>query len=271
MSFKVGQITSVSSITAGSVNIVGVGIVTYSNVYTASFTPGQYVCGNYTGGNLYVMADLDTAWINTLVQINANNQLPLATLQSSLTAAKYCAVKKGAKILVDEEKQCCEKDEALVMRTMNLIDSLRTCCIVPEGEIIDGRQAVYAFAVETLNLATHAVTVTIGTASYAFTTTSTNNTSTVASEIATYINSLYPQNYQYQAQSFGPNILVWGSDFDLSNGTAVSATITNGAFAAFLATQTLQEGTAKVLQGVNNITNTQIQLILGKLCQLCKN
>lgn len=268
MAFQVGQITSAISATTGSANIAGVGIVPTSIDALIPVILGQFVCGDYAGGTLYVLATLDTAWTGTMAQLNALSQISSASIQSSLNAGKCCAVKKGAKMLSDAEGQCCVEDEEEVQTMLNLIDSIS--CIVPEGEIISGRQAVYVWYIEALNNTTHDVVVTVGGATYAFTTTSSNNKTTIAAEIAAFINTFYPQNYSYQAKSFVGNILVWGNNFDVDNGTAVTATITDGVFVFPLPKQ-LDFGTAKALQPANAITNNSIQNILNKLCAICKN
>lgn len=267
--FKTGIVASVTSTTAGTVNIPGTGVVPYTTSPLNSLYPGGPVCGDYVAGTLSAAIPIDVAWITSLVQLNASNLLPLAKVKSSLLNAKCCAVKKGSDIISDEEKECCVEDLQSVEEMFNLADSIS--CIVPEGEIIGGRQAVYCWQIEVLNAATHNVVVTIGTASYSFTTTSSNNLTTIAAEIAAYINTLYPQNYPYQSASFQSSILVWGSNFDLDNGTAVNATITNGSFSTFPTAKQLDYGTAKVLQPANNISNNQITQILAKLCSLCKN
>lgn len=268
MSTKIGQIVSIATTTTGTVKVEGVGIRNYNGNASIPLTIGGYVLGSQTGaGNMGGMVPLDTPW--SLVSANANNLLSLAKVQSALISAKCCAVKKGVKLLADEERQVCVEDEENIETMFSLADSIS--CIVPEGEIIEGRQAVYAWNIETLNLATHNVTVTIGAAVYSFTTTSSNDKTVIAAEIAAYINTFYPQNYQYQAESFANFILIWANDFDLSNGTVVNATITNGAYDFYLTPKQLGDGTASVAQGANNITNNQIQQILSRLCALCKN
>lgn len=268
MATKIGQIESIATTTTGTVKVEGVGVRNYNGNASIPLTIGGYVLGSQTGlGNMGGMVPLDTPW--SLVQPNANNLLSLAKVQSALSAAKCCAVKKAVKILADEEKQVCVEDEEAIETMFSLADSIS--CIVPEGEIIEGRQAVFAWNIEVLNATTHDVTVTIGSVVYSFTTTSSNDKTVIAAEIAAYINTLYPQNYQYQAESFANYILIWANDFDLSNGTVVNATITDGAYDFYLTPKQLDNGTASVAQGANSITNTQIQQILSKLCTLCKN
>lgn len=259
--FQYGQI--VNSATA---KIPVTGNVPYT-VSGFSVSALQWVTGYYIAGNLYVLATLDNAW--GLTQINANNLLPLATLNTSLLSAGCCAVNKAVINIENAETLCCTDKETEIETMLDLTDSIS--CIVPEGEIIGGKQAIYVWSIEALLLNTHNITVTIGNVTYLFTSSSTDNMSVVASEIASYINTFFPQNYPYQAQSFAENILVWGNNFDADNGTLVDATITDGAYNFFIIPKQLAFGTSKVLQGQNNITNNDLQLILNRLCSICQS
>lgn len=263
MALQYGQIVS------GTMAKTPSGYIAYSVTgFSPSLSKDQFVLGNEVGGNLYVMATLDTAW--SLTGPNANNLLPYAKLNSSLQNASCCAVNKGVLNLEKAQTQCCTDKEKDIETMLDLISGIS--CIIPENEIIEGRQAVYVWGIEVLLNLAHTITVTIGTATYSFISSVTSDKTIVASEIAAYINTFYPQNYPYQAEAHGDNILVWGSNFDTDNGILVDATITNpiNGF-TFPTPKQLDFGTAKVLQGVNAITNNDVSIILSKLCTLCKN
>lgn len=267
---KVGTIAAIITSSTGKADVEGVGIVPYSIPLTDLIivAAGQSVIGDYSGGTLYIRATLDSPWITTTQQINtANSTLPLHTFQSKVNNARCCAVKKAAKRIDDTEEGCCVEDEAVIEEMLNHIDVIE--CVIPEGNVIEGRQAVYVFAVEVLNPAVHFFSITIGADNYAFNTSNTNDVDQVATEIANFINSFYPQSYGWQAEAQFSNVLIWGENFDSDNGTAVSASITNGSLNMFTATQ-LDFGTASVISGANNLTNLQLQTILNKLCKLCK-
>ena len=268
---KIGTIEQVIDLTQGKASVAGLGFITYTNITTTPLKVGQSVVGVYDGATLNECLPLDAPWIDSLVTLNALNTLSLASLRTSLETATCCAVQKGVKTIGQNDASCCTVSEDQIEKMLNLVDSIS--CIVPEGEIIGGKQAVFEFIVISAPGAKNVV-ITIGSATYTFTT-SAANSDDFATDIAAAINSYYPQNYSYQAQAFpggaSAQVLLWGTDFDEDNGTAIAGTTSLGSFTFSITPKALAEGTAAVLQGQNAITNNDVSIILSKLCTLCKN
>jgi hypothetical protein len=63
-------------------------------------------------------------------------------------------------------------------------------------------------------------------------------------------------------------LIISGSDFDASNGTAVAMTLSTGTVTSALP-NTLANGSASVEQGENGISNQEIIQILNRLDALC--
>ena len=203
---------------------------------------------------------------------NSNTPVTLEIFQNAVNSARCCAVRKGSKLLTDVEIGCCTEDEKNIETMLNLIDSIK--CIVPEGVVIGGTQASVSI---TFTLVTSGKTIAIhvnnppGTstlASYVILS-PTSNTTDFAAYAASFINAMYPQNYPYTATSSGNVLTIYGTTYELDNLSFLNYTWTVGEF-TFSSTNILTGGTPVEYQGKNAITNNDLQIILTKLCTLCK-
>jgi hypothetical protein len=203
----------------------------------------------------------------------ANRLTSIATFQSALNAAEYCAVNKGAKLIDDAEVGCCSPSQKDVQKMLNLIDAVR--CIVPEGALLSGTQASVSitFTKATINRP-FAINVEEpgGTPTLAvYTMTSPSSTISVfVTYAAAFINAMYPQNYPFTATADGNVLTLYGSTYELDNLRQLSYTWQAADF-TFSSTSIFAGGIAAVYQGQNAITNNDLQIILSKLCSLCKN
>lgn len=271
--FEIGEVKSVSSIFAGTLDI-SAGITPYSDGTLPSrsinLTLGETVVCYFNDGfgSCYNVTPVDDFLAGIQARLNSANPLTKASIKKSLQIASACAVKKGTQYFdgLKNGKDCPEKlEEAELMAGM--VDSI--CGIIPEGEIVGGKQALYEFTVEFVNgIIPKVITVTIGSATYSLNSNSLT-IADVAEDIGAHINSFYPQSYSYSALVSGASVVIAGSNFDADNGTSVAATITNGSYSTFATPQALAGGTPPVYQGTNAITNNQIQTILDRLCKLC--
>lgn len=197
----------------------------------------------------------------------------VANFQHVLDVAEYCAVKKGARILTDMESGCCSADEEAVELMFNLIDSVR--CVNPEGVLVSGTQASVSitFTKATINrpfeIHVNNPPGTLTLASYIMTSPS-STISVFVTYVAAFINAMYPQNYPYTATANGNVLTLYGTEFELANLRFLNYTWQSADF-TFTSSDYLVGGTPAVYQGENAITNNGLQIILTKLCQLCKN
>ncbi len=211
---------------------------------------------------------------------DSNTPVTQAIYDAAIANAKRCAIKKGCALIESFEEACCEEDQATIELMMNLIDAIE--CIVPEGLVIGGDQANLNQPAGGGNIwpiqqfgGTATVDLTVGASVYPqMSIPSAVDEETLALAIVDIINAYYPQNFPYTAEYLFVTpfhcVNIIGSDYDESNGTTVTTLVTAGSGSNGTNTA-LDGGTEVVYQGENAITNNDLQVILTKLCQLCKN
>lgn len=272
----VGQILTATTATAGTIKALDGTVYSYSDATLSTrsiaLELGEYVIFAYntTGPVTVGVTPLTDIYADGLTDANADNEITAADIQRSLRINNACASYKGAQWITKQEQMipCDElKDDARTMTAM--IDSV--VGFIPEDEIISGRQATYMISITSGGNAglSMDVVLTIGSATYTRTILAGAHTpDDTATNLAAYINTFYPQNYSYYAEASGSNIILSGSDFDDSNGTAVAITLSTGTAVTALP-NTLANGSAPVEQGTNGITNQEIIQILNRLDSLC--
>ena len=265
----IGNVKTVTSATTGTIKDLAGNTITYSDATLALMPVREHI--------FVIFGFLDTPLTTNICSLtgiyaqglrdaNSANALTAASIKRQLQVNSCCAAKKGAEHIEKFKKNIPCNNQLLddAEKMLGIIHGISG--FVPENEIISGRQATYLISV-TATALPKVVSLTIGTAVYSFTS-STSDATTFAADIAVNINAEYPQNFPFYATASGGNVIISGSTFNSANGIAVSGSTTNGTI-TFLAPNVLAGGTAKVLQGVNGITNEQVQKILDKLNKLC--
>jgi hypothetical protein len=272
----VGQIQTATTATAGTIKALDGTVYSYSDstlsTRSIALELGEYVIFAYdtTGPVTVGVTPLTDIYADGLTDATEDNEITAADIQRSLRINNACASYKGAQWITKQD-QMIPCDELINdARTMvSMIDSVTS--FIPEGEVISGRQATYMFTFTSggnaaINMD---VVLTIGTATYSRTILAgAHAVDDIATNLATYINTFYPQNYPYYAEASGTNLIISGSDFDASNGTAVAMTLSTGAVTSALP-NTLANGSAEVEQGENSISNQEIIQIINRLDALC--
>lgn len=276
-SVVIGVVQSVSSLTAGVVKDSSGTSYNYSDATLTTrgveLALGEYVSGTYDGATMANVCSLTDIYEQGLEDANEVNALTAASVKTKLQIATGCASKQGQKA-IDQKAKGQDGCEALVQDSVlmtNLANSI--CGIVPEGESIGGNQATQQIVVSAVGnpALVMGVNLTIGSVTYVMSigTSPARTTTNVAQYIADFVNALYPDSYSYYAEASGASVILSGSGFDADNGDAVSLIVTNGTILNY-SPSALAGGTEEVLQGENNITNEDIQVVLDKLNKLCK-
>lgn len=266
----IGVVQTVATTTTGTIKTLAGTTISYSDATLATRTvnllPVEYVIFDLNGATTTNICTLTSIYAQGLTDANSGHILIASDITRQLQINNACAAKKGADYIEKFEKNIpCDddlKNDAELM--VGLIDSIVD--FIPENEIISGNQATYLISV-TSTAGTKSVSLLIGLATYSFSSATSTN-ATFATDIALNINNAYPQNHSYYAEASGANVIISGSDFNTSNGVAVSGSTTNGTI-TFLAPNALSSGTAPVLHGENAITNEEAQRILDKIGYLC--
>lgn len=178
-----------------------------------------------------------------------------------LQIANCCASKMGA-AHVDKMKKGipCDKEKDTLQTMLDMIDSLTEYATVIT-------QPSYSFTITVAGIG-DTTTITIGQYGIA-TTSTTNNSTTAAHEVAANINSNYPA-FPYQAVAVANVVTITGVRGASENGIAVDVSGTGLMRYSLPIPKTFLGGVDwKDLSATPCLTDDQITTILIRLCDLC--
>jgi len=183
----IGNVKTVTSATTGTIKDLAGNTITYSDATLAlrnvNLLLGEFVIFGFLDTPLTTnICSLTGIYAQGLRDANSANALTAASIKRQLQVNSCCAAKKGAEHIEKFKKNIPCNNQLLddAEKMLGIIHGISG--FVPENEIISGRQATYLISV-TATALPKVVSLTIGTAVYSFTS-STSDATTFAADIA---------------------------------------------------------------------------------------